>query len=51
MRIDDLVDNDIDIENWDYSESDDPDIYDLIMSTEGGDLQAVRAIKKKYIHC
>ena len=48
MRIEDLVDNDIDIENWEYSESDDPDIYDLIMSTEGGDQQAVRAIKKKY---
>jgi len=49
MRIEDLVDNDIDIENWEYSESDDPDIYDLIMSTEGGDQQAVRAIKKKLL--
>ena len=48
MRIEEAVDDDIDIENWEYSNSDDPDICDLILTTDGGDLQAVRAIKKKY---
>jgi len=47
MRIEEAVDDDIDIENWEYSNSDDPDICDLILTTDGGDLQAVRAIKKK----
>ena len=42
------MDDDVDIENWDYSSSDDPDICDLILTTDGGDLQAVRAIRKKY---
>ena len=44
------MDDDVDIENWDYSSSDDPDICDLILTTDGGDLQAVRAIRKKYEH-
>lgn len=48
MRIEEAVDDDIDIENWDYSNSDDPDICDLILTTDGGDLQAVRAIRKKF---
>ena len=48
MRIEEAVDDDVDIENWDYSSSDDPDICDLILTTDGGDLQAVRAIRKKY---
>ena len=50
MRIEEAVDDDVDIENWDYSSSDDPDICDLILTTDGGDLQAVRAIRKKYEH-
>ena len=50
MRIEEAVDDDVDIENWDYSSSDDPDICDLILTTDGGDLQAVRAIRKKYKH-
>ena len=48
MRIEEAVDDDIDIENWDYSNSDDPDICDLILTTDGGDLMAVRAIRKKF---
>lgn len=47
MRIEDAVDDDVDIENWDNSYSDDTDICDLILTTDNGDIQACRAIKKK----
>ena len=47
LRIEETVDDDLDIENWDQSNSDDADICDLILNTPGGELQAVRALKKK----
>ena len=47
MRIEDMVEDDVDIENWDYSSNDDADICDLILNTPGGELQAVRAVKRK----
>ena len=47
VRIEDMVDDDLDIENWDHSSSEDADMCDLILNTNGGELQAVRALKRK----
>ena len=42
-----LKGEDLDIENWEQSSSDDADICDLILNTPGGELQAVKALKRK----
>ena len=47
LRIEEMVEADLDIENWDHSNSDEADICDLILNTPGGELQAVRALKRK----
>ena len=47
LRIEEMVEADLDIENWDLSNSDEADICDLILSTPGGELQAVKALKRK----
>ena len=47
MKIEEMVDDEVDLENWDYSNSDDADICDLILGTPGGELQAVRAFKRR----
>ena len=42
-----MVEADLDIENWEQSNSEDADICDLIQNTPGGELQAVKALKRK----
>ena len=49
LRIEEAVEEDLDIENWDQSNSEDADICDLILNTPGGELQAVKALKRKYV--
>ena len=45
LRIEETVEADLDIENWEQSNSE--DICDLILNTPGGELQAVKALKRK----
>ena len=47
LRIEEMVEADLDIENWEQSNSEDADICDLILNTPGGELQAVNALKRK----
>ena len=47
LRIEETVEEDLDIENWEQSTSGDADICDLILNTPGGEVQAVKALKRK----
>lgn len=47
LKIEEAVDADVDIENWDFNCNHLNDVCDLIINTEGGYLQATRAIRKK----
>ena len=47
LRIEEMVEADLDIENWEQGNSEAADICDLIQNTPGGELQAVKALKRK----